>query len=636
MRSNGDRHRSWRLEFGARKVDGGVGFRVWAPLIKNASVQIVGRDGAVVQAVPMEQDSEGVFTAMVEKLAPGADYYFDIGQGRRRPDPVSRFQPHGVHGASRVVDSDSFQWTDGDWRGRRLEDFIFYELHTGTFTTEGTFESIIDRLSYLRELGITAIELMPVAAFPGSRNWGYDGVCLYAPHAAYGGPEGLKALVDASHRAGLAVILDVVYNHLGPEGNYLSEFAPFFTDRYRSPWGQALNFDGAQSDGVRRFFIENALYWLTEYHIDGLRLDAIHGIFDFGASHLLRDMAEAFHTQSNALGRMAWLIAESDLNDNRIINPATVGGYGLDAQWSDDFHHSLHTLLTGKRHGYLSDFGRMEDLTKALAHGYVYDGRYSAYRQRHHGNSAANNPGRQFVIFNQNHDQVANAEAGTRLSGLVTLEQQKLASAILMCAPNLPLLFMGEEFGASSPFDYFTSFDDVELGRAVSEGRKQEYEPFFKDRPFADPQAPETFARSRLIWDEIARSPHRELLVFHRTLMSVRAKNACLSNCRADLTRIDFSEEAKCLVVERGDPSGAQAFLFCNLSDSSQDLRVPYAASGAKLELFTDEQRFGGAPATGAPPRTLNLSQITISLMPFTAALYLKSGGVSAMRIACI
>jgi len=634
MKSISDPHRIWQLEFGARKIDGGVRFRVWAPLVRRASVQIVGPDGAGARAVPMEKDSAGVFTATIEKLDAGADYYFDIGEGRRRPDPVSRFQPHGVHGASRVIDPDSYRWTDGDWTGLRLEDLIFYELHTGTFTNKGTFESIIDKLSYLRELGITAIELMPVAAFPGPRNWGYDGVCLYAPHVAYGGPEGLKRLVDASHRAGLAVVLDVVYNHLGPEGNYLSEFAPFFTDRYRSPWGQALNFDDALSDGVRRFFIENALYWLTEYHIDGLRLDAIHGIFDFGASHLLRDLAEAFHAQSEALGRMAWLIAESDLNDNRIINPVALGGYGLDAQWSDDFHHSLHTLLTGKSHGYLSDFGRVEDLSKALAHGYVYDGRYSAYRQRRHGNSSAKNPGRQFVVFNQNHDQVANAEAGTRLSGLVSLEQQKLASAILMCAPNLPLLFMGEEFGASSPFDYFTSFDDPALARAVSEGRKKEYEPFFKDRPFADPQAVQTFERSRLRWDEIEQSPHRELLVFHRTLMSVRAANVSLSNCRADLTRVDFSEEAKCLVVERADASGAQAFLFCNLSGDSRDLRVPYTASGAKLELFTGEQRFGGAPATGAPPNTLNLSQTTIVLAPFSAALYLKSGGVTAMRIA--
>ncbi|HTY54886.1 MAG TPA: malto-oligosyltrehalose trehalohydrolase [Candidatus Binataceae bacterium] len=632
MRSSQNPEKTWRLEFGARPTNEGVSFRVWAPLAKSVAVQTVDSRGTTTTAIPMERNADGTFTAFVEKMSPGADYYYELDHERRRPDPVSRFQPHGVHGASRVIHPNSFPWTDSDWKGLQLEDAIFYELHTGTFTAEGGFTSIIERLPYLRDLGITAVELMPVAAFPGSRNWGYDGVCLYAPHVAYGGPDGLKQLVDACHRTGLAVVLDVVYNHLGPEGNYLSEFASFFTDRYRSPWGQALNFDDANSDGVRRFFIENALYWLTEYHIDGLRLDAIHGIFDFSAHHLLREMADDFHAQARALGRHAWLIAESDLDDTRIINPASIGGYGLDAQWSDDFHHALHTLLTGKRHGYLADFGRVEDLRDALTNGFVYDGRYSEYRKRRHGTSSAANPGQQFVVFNQNHDQVANAEAGTRLSGLVTLEQQKIASMILMCTPNLPLLFMGEEFGASSPFDYFTSFDDPALAQAVSEGRKREYEPFFKDRPFADPQAPETFARSRLNWDEIEESPHRELLEFHRALISLRTRRDCLSNCRKDLTRVDFDERARCIVVERAEPSGDSAFLFCNLSDQPCDLRVPYAASASRLELFSGERRFGGAPTTDAPPSTLDSSCVTIRLAPCTAALYFKDAAVRATR----
>jgi maltooligosyltrehalose trehalohydrolase len=612
--------RIWRLDFGANPTEGGVLFRAWAPLANQLSACITHPRPAIL---PMERDADDVFTAFAELLPAGAEYYFEQNGDRRRPDPVSRFQPHGVHGASQVVDRDAFAWTDRDWTGIALEDFIIYELHTGTFTSEGTFEGAIGMLPYLRELGITALELMPVAAFPGSRNWGYDGVYLYAPHTAYGGPTGLKRLIDACHSEGMAVVLDVVYNHLGPEGNYLGEYAPCFTDVYRTPWGTAINFDGPQSDGVRRFFIDNALYWLTEYHIDALRLDAIHRIYDFGAHHVLREMAEAFQRQAHALGRKAWLIAESDLNDPRVINPAAIGGHGIDTQWNDDFHHSLHTLLTAARHGYFVDFGRIEDLRKAIVEGFVYDGRRSAYRQRRYGASSAANPGRQFVVFNQNHDQIANADAGTRLSAMLAPEQQKLAAAILLCAPNLPMLFMGEEFGASSPFDYFTSFADPALARAVSEGRRREYEPFFKSRAFPDPQAPETFDRSRIDWAESTCSPHSELLAFYRALIALRKANRCLSNCRKDLTQVDFSEAKRWMIIRRGDPSGEVALTFCNLSAQEQEVPLPAGASGARLVLFTGDQRFGGAPRTSLPPSVLDFPQSLIKLAQFSAALYL-------------
>lgn len=612
--------RIWRLDFGANPTEGGVLFRAWAPLANQLSACITHPRPAIL---PMERDADDVFTAFAELLPAGAEYYFEQNGDRRRPDPVSRFQPHGVHGASQVVDRDAFAWTDRDWTGIALEDFIIYELHTGTFTSEGTFEGAIGMLPYLRELGITALELMPVAAFPGSRNWGYDGVYLYAPHTAYGGPTGLKRLIDACHSEGMAVVLDVVYNHLGPEGNYLGEYAPCFTDVYRTPWGTAINFDGPQSDGVRRFFIDNALYWLTEYHIDALRLDAIHRIYDFGAHHVLREMAEAFQRQAQALGRKAWLIAESDLNDPRVIKPAAIGGHGIDTQWNDDFHHSLHTLLTAARHGYFVDFGRIEDLRKAIVEGFVYDGRRSAYRQRRYGASSAANPGRQFVVFNQNHDQIANADAGTRLSAMLAPEQQKLAAAILLCAPNLPMLFMGEEFGASSPFDYFTSFADPALARAVSEGRRREYEPFFKSRAFPDPQAPETFDRSRIDWAESTCSPHSELLAFYRALIALRKANRCLSNCRKDLTQVDFSEAKRWMIIRRGDPSGEVALTFCNLSAQEQEVPLPAGASGARLVLFTGDQRFGGAPRTSLPPSVLDFPQSLIKLAQFSAALYL-------------
>jgi maltooligosyltrehalose trehalohydrolase len=480
-------------------------------------------------------------------------------------------------------------------------------------------------LRYLCELGVTAIELMPVSAFAGSRNWGYDSVYLYAPHAGYGGPEGLKRLIDACHRERLAVVLDVVYNHFGPEGNYLSEYASCFTDRYCTPWGPALNFDGPQSDGVRRFVIDNALYWLTEFHVDALRLDAIHGIFDFSANHILRELAEAFHQQSRALGRKAWLIAESDLNDTRVINRTRVGGHGLDAQWNDDFHHALHALLTERRQGYFTDFGSIADLSTALTEGFVYNGRRSRYRQRRHGVSSVANAGSQFVVFNQNHDQIANAEAGARLSALLTPEQQKLASLILMSAPNLPMLFMGEEFGASSPFDYFTSFDDPALASAVSKGRRREYENLLRDRPFPDPQLPATFERSRLDWNEPAEPPHRELLTFHRALIALRTQNRCLSNCRKDLTRVDFSETERWVTVERADASSSAACIFCNLGGRARDIPMPPKARNMRLALFTREPKFGGQPTAPLPPAVLDSSDAQVRLPRFSAAIYLRT-----------
>lgn len=620
VRTNEDR--IWRLDFGANLAEGGVLFRVWAPMAERLSVCVTSPHQAVLT---MDRDADGNFTAFAEHLAPGTEYYYEFERDRRRPDPVSRFQPHGVHGASEIVDRDAFVWTDKDWKGRSLEDFIIYELHAGAFTPEGTFAGLIGRLPYLRELGITAVEIMPVASFPGARNWGYDGAYLYAPHVAYGGPLGFKRLVDACHREGLAVVLDVVYNHLGPEGNYLGEYGPYFTDRYRTPWGAAINFDGAQSGHVRRFFIDNALYWLTEYHVDALRLDAIHEIFDFGACHVLREMAEAFHREVRLLERDAWLIAESDLNDPRVINSPGIGGHGLDAQWNDDFHHSLHTLLTDARNGYFADFGRIEDLRKAIAEGFVYDGRRSVYRQRRHGAPSVSNPGRQFVVFNQNHDQIANADAGRRSSELLTPEQLKLAAVILICAPGLPMLFMGEEFGASAPFNYFTSFTDPALANAVSEGRRREYGSFFKDRAFPDPQASETFAGAQIDWSETALSPHRELLALNRALISLRKENRCLSNCRKDLTEIRFSEGERWMVVRRGGSSGRGALVFCNLSSETRGLPVLREAWGFRLALFTNEQRFGGTPAAPSPPATLDSSRAEIELAQFSAALYLRS-----------
>jgi maltooligosyltrehalose trehalohydrolase len=544
---------------------GGVQFRAWAPTANSLAVQLSGG-----RAVEMQRDGED-FEAVIPDAAPGDIYSFVFGDGRTRPDPLSRWQPHGVHGPSQIVDPSAFVWSDQDWKGVALEDYILYELHTGTFTPAGTFAGVVSKLDYLRELGITAIELMPVAEFPGNRNWGYDGVDLYAPHSAYGGPEELKRLVNACHRAGLAVVLDVVYNHLGPEGNYLSEFGPYFTDRYRTPWGRAMNFDGPGSDGVRRFVIDNALYWLTEYHIDALRLDAIHSIFDFSATHILAELRDRFHEQAAHLGRQAWIIAESDLNDVRVLNPRAMGGLGLDAQWHDEFHHAVFGYLTGANRSYLAGFDRLRQIQKAITEGFVHDGSYSAFRGRRFGSSSRDQPGCRFVAFLQNHDQVANTSQGSRLSRLVSLDQCKLAVTLLLCSPYLPLLFMGEEFADTAPFLFFTSYGDPALAGAVAEGRLKEFEELARGGEFADPQAVDTFERSRITWSlldesEHAKPDHNTMLRLYRDLIALRKRWPCLGNGRKDLTRVNLDEQARWLRMDRGAPSGCQAALLCNFS----------------------------------------------------------------------
>jgi maltooligosyltrehalose trehalohydrolase len=553
---------AWRMSHGATVLaGGGVQFRVWAPDVNGLAVEVSpGR-----RHFEMQRDGEH-FEAVIPDAAPGDTYCFVFDDGRTRPDPVSRSQPHGVHGPSQIVGPGAFAWSDGDWKGIALEDYIFYELHTGTFTPEGTFAGIISKLDYLRELGITAIELMPVAEFPGSRNWGYDGVDLYAPHSAYGGPEELKRLVNACHQAGLAVVLDAVYNHVGPEGNYLSDFGPYFTDRYRTPWGPAMNYDGPGSDGVRRFAIENALYWLTEYHIDGLRLDAIHGIFDSSVFHILAELRDRFKDQAAHLGRRAWIIAESDLNDVRVLNPREIGGLGLDAQWHDEFHHALYGYLTGANRAYLAGFDRLRNVQKAITEGFVHDGGYSAFRGRHFGSSSRDQPGQRFVAFLQNHDQVANTSQGSRLSRLVSFEQYKVAASLLLCSPCLPLLFMGEEFAETAPFQFFTSYGDPELARATTEGRRMEFGEFARAGDFEDPQALETFERSRISWSLIDEPEHHSMLRLYCELIALRKRWPCLGNGRKDLTRVDFDEQGRWLRMDRADPSGCQALLLCNFS----------------------------------------------------------------------
>ena len=616
--------KKWGLRFGASVRSGySVEFRVWAPNLTNLAVRVMGgNEGEPSRTIPMRQSSDSEFVATVPQVGAGADYVYVLDGERERPDPVSRWQPGGVHAPSRVVDPASFRWSDQGWSGIPLRDFIIYELHTGTFTREGTFESMIPRLPYLRDLGITAIEIMPVAEVPGNRNWGYDGASLYAPQSSYGGPTGLKKLVDACHQHGLAVVLDVVYNHLGPEGNYLPEFAPCFTDTHHTPWGKAINFDGPESDGVRRFIIDNALYWLTEYHVDALRLDAIHGIYDFGARHILDELSQAFQDQARRLQRQAWLIAESDLEDVRIINPRAKGGYAFDAQWHDDFHHALYALLTGQREGFLTDFGAVANLSKSVTEGFVFDWRYSHYRRRHYGSSSKNRPGEQFVGFIQNHDQVANTSRGKRLSSLVSSGQQKLAAVLTLSSPFLPLLFMGEEYGETAPFLYFTSFDDPGLAAAVTAGRKKELGSHYSESEFADPQAPGTFEHCKLDWSKTEVSPHAEILRLYRDLISLRRRHLSLANCRKELTEIQFNEQRKWLLMKRSDPSGSGALLVFNFSSEAQSIPVLDSDHSWRLALWTGDAIYGGGSGPRPVERPGSVSQLLLA--GFEAAILIR------------
>jgi maltooligosyltrehalose trehalohydrolase len=573
----------------------------------------------------MQPENDGEFTAFAEGVRAGADYLYRVDGERGLPDPVSRWQPAGVHGPSRVVDPGAFAWTDRSWRGIPLEQYILYELHTGTFTREGTFEAAIPYLAYLKDLGITAVELMPVAEFPGRRNWGYDGVGMYAPQSTYGGPTGLKTLIDACHAAGLAVVLDVVYNHLGPEGNYLAEFGPYFTSAYRTPWGNAINYDGPDSDGVRRFFVDNALYWLTEYHVDALRLDAIHGIFDLSARHILQEVADDFHAQAERLKRSAWLIAESDLNDTRVIKPPALGGHGIDAQWLDEFHHSLHTALTGDTHGYLTDFEGLPSLRRVMTNGYLYEGQHSRYRRRRHGSPSKDRPGKQFVVFTQNHDQVANTLQGARHSKLLSTGQQRIAAALLFFSPFLPLLFMGQEYGETAHFVYFTDHGDPALIEAMREGRRKEVNEFLAGE-FADPQDVAAFESSRLNWNLREELPNAGLLAWYRDWIAVRKRQACLNNCRKSMVRAECDADSGWLVSERRDLSGERALLVCNFSSDTQLIPIPLREVPWRLTLWSGAQAYGGV-AEEAEPEIREDPAGGVELRGHSAALFLAIAG---------
>ena len=550
-----------------------IELRVWAPAAERVEVVLAGARHE------MTRGERGWWSARVE-AAPGDDYGFSLDGADPLPDPRSPWQPNGVHGLSRIVDPSAYEWGDAGWRGRPLASAVIYEMHTGTFTPAGTFDAAIEKLDHLVRLGVTHVELLPVAQFPGDRGWGYDGVDLFAPHESYGGPDGLKRLVDACHARGLGVIMDVVYNHLGPAGNYLGAYGPYFTDRYATPWGQAVNFDGPGSVDVRGFFIDNALTWLRDYHCDGLRLDAIHAILDASAIHVLEEMQLRVEELAAHLDRDLFLIAESDLNDPRVVNRREVGGYGLAAQWSDDFHHSLHSVLTGERDGYYADFGTVGDLATALREAFVHAGTYAEYRGRVHGRPAVGVPGYRFLAYLQDHDQVGNRATGERSSALMSPELLKVGAALVMTSPFVPMLFMGEEWGATAPFLYFTAHEDAELGSAVSEGRKREFAAFGWDPDaIPDPQDPATFERSKLDWSELDEQPHADLLEWHRRLVALRREWPELTDGRLDRVEVEHGEAW--LTMTRG-----RITVACNFGDA--EAHVP--AQGGRVLMTSGKE----------------------------------------------
>jgi maltooligosyltrehalose trehalohydrolase len=547
------------------------GITVWAP---NAQKVTLLADG---ERHPMSATEDGWWATE----ATGRDYGFLIDDDETPlPDPRSRRQPESVHGLSRHFDPSGFDWTDSAWTGRQLPGRVIYELHLGTFTPDGTLDSAIDRLDHLVSLGVDFVELLPVNAFNGIHNWGYDGVLWYAVQESYGGPEAYQRFVDACHARGLAVIQDVVYNHLGPSGNYLPRFGPYLHEESSNTWGATVNLDSPE---VRRYVIDNALMWLRDYHVDGLRLDAVHALVDESPKHILRELAEEADALSAFLGRPLTLIAESDLNDPTLVTPREADGYGLAAQWSDDFHHALHVALTGETTGYYADFEPLGALEKVLTRGFFHDGTYSSFREKDHGGpiDTGTMPTWRLVVANQNHDQVGNRAAGDRLAASLDYGQLAIAAVMTLAGPFTPMLFMGEEWGASTPWQFFTSHPETELGKTTAEGRFAEFERMGWDRSTVpDPQEPSTFTDSKLDWSETASDDHARLLEIYRALAQLRKERPSLTDPRFDRVLVTIDEDEKWLILGRGELS-----ILVNFSEESR--LVPHLTGGVLLLVST-------------------------------------------------
>lgn len=603
------------MRIGADYDGGACRFTVWAPTADSMELHLTAPED---RRIPMEPDRGGYWRTAVPDLLPGARYFFRPNGREDRPDPASQFQPEGVHGPSEVVDHGSFAWSDTRFLPRTFDEMVFYELHVGTFTPEGTFVAAVERLDDLAAAGVTAVEIMPVAQFPGDRNWGYDGTYLFAVQNSYGGPEGLRAFVDACHARGLSAFLDVVYNHFGPEGNYIGFFGPYFTDQYVTPWGSAVNFDDAYSDGVRNFYLENAIHWLSHYHLDGLRLDAIDQIKDTSARHILQEISGTVKEYSIRTGKPHYLVAESDLNDSRVLAVPEIGGHAIDAQWSDDFHHALHSVLTGEKHGYYQDFGTIGRLAQAYRRSFVYDGQYSPYRRRRHGNSVWEYPPYRFVVNLQNHDQIGNRARGDRITSLVGFESSKLALGALLLSPYTPFLFMGQEYGEPAPFQYFVSFEDPELIEAVRKGRANEFSEFSWQGEVPDPDSPETFMRSKLEWRLRNEGRHRTTLELTAELLRLRREHPALRSPSRRTQTVTEDETKKVIAIHRFHEHSHMLQLL-NFADTPVSLTPPYFEGTWIRILCSAEERWGGP---GNPPATTASHEKPLTLPPRSITLY--------------
>ncbi len=595
-------------------------FTVWAPEKETMLLHIVHPAG---QYVAMQKDIEGYFSATVKNVVAGSRYFFMPDGKTDCPDPASCYQPDDVYGPSELVNHAAFQWTDTAWKGLSFNELIFYELHVGTFTEKGTFEAVIPCLDDLADTGINAIELMPVNQFSGSRNWGYDATYPYAVHHSYGGPKGLKRLVDACHQKGIAVFLDLVYNHIGPEGNYLPCYGPYFTNKYCTPWGEALNFDGEWSDGVREYFSNNAVYWFEHYHIDGLRLDAVHEIYDKGAVSFWQLLYGKVKTAEQRLGRRFYLVAECDLNSPRLVQSPAAGGMGFDAQWLDDFHHILYVFLHPAGKDRYADFNKIEQLARAYTDGFVHSGEWVEFRKRRHGTSSAGLPGNNFVAFNMNHDQVGNRIGGERLSMLADFEKQKLAAVALLLAPYVPMLFMGEEYGEDTPFFFFISHHEEGNIKGVQEGRRNEFISFGlkEGEDFPDPADINTFNQCKLQWHKRKTGKYKVLLAWHKALIELRRNNAILQNFNKNNIRAITIQQDGLILLRQDDPG--RNFLVCCFNVSGNEL--PFVLPAYQKEwikiLDSKEPQWMIDEKAAASPAAVAGNK-TIHLQPFSAVVY--------------
>jgi len=592
--------------------EGQAEIAVWAPLATTVAICLYKNN----KKIDLEPESYGYWLLTTTALHPG-DWYKFVLDGEEFPDPASLSQPEGVHSFSQAVDLTAFKWTDDQWKHLPLEKYIFYELHVGTFTPEGNFEALQKKLPYLKKLGITAIELMPVAQFPGSRNWGYDGVYPYAVQNSYGGPHGLQQLVNACHKHKIAVVLDVVYNHLGPEGNYFNRYGPYFTSKHCTPWGQAINYDDAWCDGVRNYYIENALMWFRDFHIDALRMDAVHAIPDYSAHHILQELQQRTEELCEQTGRRHYLIIECDLNDSRYIDPVKEKGFGMDAQWNDEFHHALRVTAGQQKTGYYADFNGLEHLAKSYKDAYVYDGIYSPHRLRKFGSKATTRQGSKFVVFSQNHDQTGNRMLGERSSTLLSFEMQKLIAGAVLVSPYLPMLFMGEEWSELHPFLYFVNPGDDELAEAIRKGRKAEFAAFHAEGEAPDPLLEETFLQSKLQWDLPEKEPHKTMLAYYRTLISLRQKVPVFRHPSREHMKVDCDETHNTLFVHRWNE---EQHIVCMMNFSKESFETVLPAHKKQWKNILDSAAAQWKGPLAAPE--IALAGETIAIQPESILIY--------------